>query len=116
MIVLSSTGTSICILELIANASAATPTYLFEVTKVGDTVSKSFIAADVSDAVCRNQRFDITVSTTENLLNGVVNLTFGEYNYTVYEVATVSLTAPRIRTLQTGIVIVEGPIINSIYI
>ena len=114
MIVLNYSATTTSILELLPSTTGATPIYLFEVTKVGDTTAKLFIATDVSQAPCRYQQFDITLSSTENLLNGTINLIPAEYDYTIYEVDTLSLTANRQLKLQTGILIVEGTI-DSVY-
>jgi hypothetical protein len=116
MINLANTGTTQVILELYCSTTGTTPIYLFEVVKVGSDNIKSFIAADTSNVPCRYQSFNIIVSATENLLNGQINLSTGEYDYTVYQVNSVSLSANKLIKLQTGILIVAEGIIDSVYV
>ncbi len=115
MIVLNQTGTTEnVILELLWNVSGQTPIYLFKIKKKDSTLTKTFISTDVSTANCRYQQFYITISQTEDLINGVINITAGEYDYTIYQVATLNLNGTIIKTLQTGILIVKGTV-NTVY-
>lgn len=115
MINLKYTGITQVVLELYCNTTGSTPIYLFEVTKVGSDDVIAFIADDTSNVPCRYQLFNIEVSSDKDYENAIVNLTSGEYDYTIYQIDTVSLTANKLIELQTGILIVEDNPNDTIY-
>lgn len=114
MIVIQQSGfTSTVILELIQSASGSTPIYLFDFIKKGTTTIKSFISEDISTVPCRYQKFLIN-NISGDPLNGEIYLLGGEYDYIIYQIDSLSLSANKIKKLQSGLVYVEG-ISNSIY-
>ena len=115
MIVLKSSGeTSNVVLELLQLASGQTPVYLFELVKKGSTVVNSFISSDISPVPCRYQLFTIT-NASGDPTNGYISLLGGEYDYTIWQVDSISLSANKLVKLQTGLAFVKGVITNSIY-
>lgn len=114
MIIINESGTtSTVVLELLTSASGLTPIYLFEFVKKGTEVVKAFIADDVSPVPCRYQKFLIDNIDGDNL-DGEIALVGGEYDWTVWQVDSVSLSANKILKVQTGLAFVKG-ITSSIY-
>jgi hypothetical protein len=114
MIIINESGsTSTVILELLQSASGQTPIYLFELVKKGTSLVKSFIATDVSPVPCRYQKFLIENINGDNL-DGQIYLVGGEYDWAIWQVDSISLSANKLVKLQTGLAFVKG-LTNSIY-
>ena len=114
MLIFNKSGeTSTLVTELLQSASGQTPVYLFELVKKGTTGVKSFIQSDTSPVPCRYQKFAFT-NINGDPLNGQIYLVGGEYDYTIWQVDSISLSANKVVKLQTGLAFVKG-LINSIY-
>lgn len=108
------------VLELFSSAEGTTPIYLFDVSNSKGEIINTFIATDISGSPCRNQLFEITLEVLKKdetfigLTSGILFLQPAQYEYKIYEVDSVSVTANKIKLLQTGLVVVKGDY-ESIY-
>ena len=88
--------------------------FLFEFISDDTKQAKMFIAEDISTNTCRYNEFDIVLTdSTEDLLNGVINLeTNGYYKYNIYEQSSNTNLDPTLAgdLLERGKVYLKGDI------
>lgn len=115
MIVIDKNTINTIILELTASTTISLPYYLFKFTNDMTSGTKIFLSDDVSNFICRYNRFEIEEVNLvdEDLYNGKVNLVpSGFWTYNIYESATQSLS-PTGSVIQTGKVLVVGDDIST---
>jgi len=78
------------------------PFYIFVLTDDDRKIVKTFSATNISTFTRRHDTFDITESTNEDLLNGVVNLDTGFGDYIIYESPFQSLTGTASGVVEVG--------------
>ena len=84
-----------------------TPYYLFVLTNRNTGIATSFNATDTSSYKYRYNSFEIQeTSGTNDLDNGIVTLTEGDYTYKIYEQtsATNKVVASTIKLLEEGFI------------
>lgn len=114
MIIINKESDNTVILELLFNASLTAPYYFFQFRKKDTDFVKEFVGSDISINNCRYQKFKISENSSEDLLNSIVSLPIGEYDYTIWEIYNKSLTDTKLNQLGEGIVQVIGES-SSIY-
>ena len=102
------------VLTLTERATLDTPTFLFHFKSLNTHKNKYFLAADTSSYTYRYNEFSITESSSEDVLNGTVELdTPGEWLYWVYEQSSTTNLDPtqadNAEALETGLVNVLDP-------
>lgn len=113
MIVIDKNSINRVILTLTENTTISSPFFLFEFISQDNREVKVFTASDISMNTCRYNEFNIEENDTEDLLNGIVNLSVnGYYKYTVYQQDSstnldVTLTD---KILEKGKVYIKGDI------
>jgi hypothetical protein len=88
-------------LTLTEKSTLTNPEYLFVFQNDESRVNYIFIAQDVSVWPSRYNKFEIEETSSEDVLNGKIELVEGFYKYTIYEQASATNLDP---DLATGIV------------
>lgn len=87
------------------------PYFLVKVNSRSTNITKRFILpANASGSTSRYDQFTITESTTEDLPNGTVSLTAGDWSYKIYEQASATNLNENLATtlIEDGILRVLG--------
>lgn len=85
MILINKNSSNECVLTLSEKTTLSNAKYLFEFINDATKENKTFIATDSSTNKERYNLFTIVENTTENLLNGTVSLSIGDWKYNVYQ-------------------------------
>jgi hypothetical protein len=105
MITITRGTTNQIILTLTEKVSISNPVFLFEFTNDQTRQAYCFIAADVSLFTYRYNAFQVTETTSPNLLSSQVSLSSpGDYHYAVYQQSSVTNLDPNqtLGLLETG--------------
>lgn len=114
MILINKNSSNNCILTLSERTTLTNVKYLFEFTNDSTKEVKTFISADISLNKLRYNEFVIIENATENLLNGTVSLTVGDWKYNIYEQtsSTNLIVANSGALVENGKVEVKGTVTN----
>lgn len=93
MIYINKNTTTRITLTLNEKRTLVDPYYIFVFYNVQTKVETVFYMVNTSVNKDRYDLFSLVDTTSEDLLNGIVNLDKGEYTYTVYESVTLSLNS-----------------------
>ena len=105
MILINKNSANNRILTLAEKTTLTNVVYLFEVINDQSSKVKCFIAEDISPNPVRYNEFNFIENTTEDLLNGTIELELtGNYTYNVYEQTSTTNLDPALATnkIETG--------------
>lgn len=103
-------------MTLTEKSTISNPYYVFKFTKESTNVTKVFRATDGSAYTDRYNSFTITLNTTEDLPNGTVDLSQGQYHYEVYESSTAVLSTAGLNKVEDGIAVVDITNTEVVYV
>lgn len=109
MLIIPQGGTATLTVTLYENCISMTPSFTWFVERKGSLDSIIFCQDDISAAPYYFNQFYITVATSSvGLTQGLIPLSTGEWNYTIYEQDQPYVLATSSTIVETGILQVLG--------
>jgi hypothetical protein len=100
---------NVCVFTLNEKTTFTDAKYLLELYSNDDRGTKVLkLGTELSSDIIRFNQFNIEESDTEDLINAVISLNVGTYDYKVYETESDLITLVDANVVETGKLVVTG--------